>query len=156
MTYAIAVERGEENLAELIHLYKAHFDQMDERLRGNGVELGAFKMNIPEYVRSWTGGTMINYVARDDGKAVGYCNMYLTTGMHTQDFIACEDALYVDPAHRNGLGRRLLAFVMADLKARGVKSVTIGSATDMRFNKLLSRMKFKELAVEMIYTFEGN
>ncbi len=150
MTYAIAVERGEQNLAELIHLYKAHYDEMRQRVP----EIGPFGMNVPEYARQWLGGGLINYVARQDGRAIGYCNAYLSASMHNQGLVAFVDALFVLPDHRGGIGRKLLDFVMSDMKARGAKSITIGCATDMRLPKLLARMKFKELAVEMIHTFD--
>jgi len=99
------------------------------------------------------GGWLLNFVLRDDGVVCGYCNVYITNDMHNNDLIAQEDTLFVLQEHRNGIGKKLVQAVLAELKQRGVKRLIVSAMTDLRVAKLWSRMGFKEAATQMIYTF---
>lgn len=154
--YEISIERGDLNFAELEPIYRQHYGEMKSRLDADGVPIGEFNMRIEAYFEAWSEGWLINYVARKDGRAVGYCNVYLTDDMHNSERIAQEDALYVLPEHRRGVGRDLVKFALADLEARGVKRVHITPVTDLRVGKIWKRMGFKEVATQMMYVFEGN
>jgi GNAT superfamily N-acetyltransferase len=138
----------------MLPIYERHYEEMAVRLRATGIPMPPFKLNVQPYLRSWANGNLLNYVVRLDGKPVGYASMYLTTNMRNMEYMGQEDALYVVPEHRNGVGRQMIKFVLADLKARGVKGVTMTSATDPRFVKLMTRMKFKETAIMMVHIFD--
>lgn len=153
MTYTIALEDGAETLDELTPLYKQHYAEMQERLAGDGMEIGDYNMRVREYVAAWRGGWLLNFVVRKDGRAVGYSNVYLTQDMHNSELIAQEDTVYILPAHRNGIGRRLVKYVLEDLRRRGVKRVSITAVTDVRAANLWKRLGFKEVAAVMTYTF---
>lgn len=151
--YALAVEDGCLTLPELFPLYAQHYHEMEERLKGEGIEVSAFDPQIEQYMAHWRNGSLINYTVRLDGKAVGYSNVYLAKDMHNGDPIAQEDTIFVTKSHRNGIGKKLVQFVLADLKARGVKRVHITAMTDVRVVPLWKRMGFKAAATAMIYTF---
>lgn len=153
MLYDIALERADVNCPELMPLYCAHYREMQERLQVDGIEIPPFRPNLPAYFAGAREGRLLNYVARSDGKPVGYSNIWLTSDMHNGDFIAKEDTIYVTPDHRNGLGRRLVKHILADLRARGVKRVWISPVTDLRVGKIWERMGFKRASELMVYNF---
>lgn len=151
--YRIAVENGCQNVPEIWPLYQQHYAEMKARLAADGVRIGEFNPNVSEYLDRLNGGSLINYVARFNGKAVGYSNVYITNDMHNQELIAVEDTIFVVPEHRNGLGREMVKFILADLKRRGVVRVRISPVTDLRVGKIWERMGFKPVASIMQYTF---
>jgi ribosomal protein S18 acetylase RimI-like enzyme len=73
--------------------------------------------------------------------------------MHNQDLIAQEDTIFVTKDHRNGVGKKLVNYALGELRQREVKRVLVSAMTDLRVAKLWSRMGFKEVATQMIYTF---
>jgi len=153
VTYAIARENGSENLSELFPLYATHYQEMQERLASDGIVVSPFNPQIDAYIAQWEAGTLLNYTVRHEGRAVGYSNVYLARDMHNSDLIAQEDTIFVLKEHRNGVGRRLVRFVLADLKERGVKRAYVTAMTDLRVAPIWQRMGFKPAATAMIYTF---
>lgn len=153
MTYEIGLERGDLNYAELEPNYRAHYAEMQARLRDDGIDVGDYNPRLDQYFQAFAGGWLLNYVVRLDGKAVGHSNVYLTNDMHNGEFIAKEDTVYILPEHRNGIGKALVKHILADLKARGVKRVMISPVTDLRVGKIWKRMGFREVASLMSYQF---
>lgn len=151
--YVLAVENGADNFAELHPIYRTHYGEMQARLKAEGFAMSDFNMRVDLYLQYWRSGQLINYVARNDGVAVGYANIYQTSSMHNGDFIAKEDAIYMLPAHRNGTGRELALFVLDDLRRRGMKKLDVLAQTDPRAVKLWRRLGFRPVAVAMTYTF---
>lgn len=154
--YTISLERGDANLAELYPIYRQHYGEMRDRLAKDGFAVGDFNMNLNVYLKAWSEGWLLNFVARKDGAAVGYSNIYLTNDMHNGELIAQEDAIYILPSHRNGIGRKLARFVLDELKTRGAKRLDITAVTDTRAINLWRRMGFREVATQMQYVFEGH
>lgn len=153
MTYTIGLERGDLNYPELEENYRRHYAEMAERLARDGIQVSPYSPRLKEYFRAFSGGWLLNYVARHNGVPVGHCNVYLTNDMHNGDLIAQEDVLYVVPEHRNGLGKKLVKHVLSDLETRGVKRVSVLALTDLRVAKVWRRMGFKDAAQMMTYTF---
>lgn len=154
MQYTFSIEHGSATLKELFPLYATHYREMQARLFADGIEIANFNPRVDEYVKGWNAGHIINYVVRaDDGRAVGYSNIYLTNDMHNSELIAQEDTIFLLKEHRNGVGRRFAKFILADLRARGVKRVLVSAVTDLRVAKIWERMGFKHAAHSMIYTF---
>lgn len=151
MSYSIALERGDENYAELEPNYRRHYEEMAERLTRDGFTVSPYKPRLDAYFQSFRTGHLLNYVARHNGQAVGHANIYITNDMHNGDLIAMEDVLYVVPEHRNGTGKLLVKAVLQDLKARGVLRAHVSALTDLRVAKLWRRMGFRDLATQMIY-----
>lgn len=153
MTYEFALENGAINLPELFPLYAQHYREMQERLAGDGIEVSPFNPQIDAYIAQWEAGTLLNYTVRLNGEVVGYSNVYLARDMHNSDLIAQEDTIFILKAHRNGVGKKLVRFVLADLESRGVKRVYVTAMTDLRVAAIWQRMGFKPAATAMIYTF---
>jgi GNAT superfamily N-acetyltransferase len=153
MSYEINVERFTDTYLELEPLYRQHYAEMVERLGGQGILYPAYNPRLHEYGAACERGDLITYVLRYEGQVCGYANVYLTNDMHNGDLISQEDTLFVLKAHRNGVGKKLVQFVLQDLKSRGTKRLMVSAMTDLRVAKLWSRMGFKEAATQMIYEF---
>src|SRR5690554_5851403 len=97
--YVFAVENGADNFKEVAPLYVQHYDEMRRRLEGQGLAVDPLDMQVKEYFTYWQSGILVNYIARCDGRAVGYGNIYVVKSMHTGKKIAQEDAIYVLPEH---------------------------------------------------------
>lgn len=153
MTYTIAIEDGRANYDELLPNYRRHYAEMQARLAGQGVNIPEYNPRLKQYFQAFDAGYLINYVARFEGRPVGYSNVYLTNDMHNGEFIAQEDTIYVLPEHRNGLGKTLTKFILEDLRQRGVKRASVTALTDLRVAKLWQRLGFKHTAHHMTYIF---
>lgn len=151
--YEIVIERADMNYAELAPLYRQHYAEMQARLKSEGIEIGPYRPRLDSYFPAAATGGLINYVVRFHGKPVGYSNIYVTLDMHNSEPMAQEDTIYVVPEHRNGIGKELAKFILADLKQRGCKRVLITPVTDLRVGKIWQRMGFKPIAQVMQYTF---
>ncbi len=154
--YSITLENARETCDEMLPLYTQHYGEMRSRLHNDGVEIPAFKPRLESYFKAADAGYFLHYVVRiATGKAVGYCNMYLTNDMHNGDLIAKEDTVYIVPEHRNGIGRKLVLAVREDMRARGVKRIFIQPVTDLRVGKIWERLGFKPIAQVMVYDCEA-
>lgn len=153
MSYSFSIERGDKNYLELENNYRRHYEEMRARLSRDGIDVAPYNPRLKQYFEAFAGGWLINYVVRCDGEPVGHANVYVTNDMHNGEMIASEDVLYVVPEHRNGIGRKLVKFVLSDLAKRGVKRVTVNAVTDLRVAKIWRRMGFKDTAQTMTFTF---
>ncbi len=151
--YMVARERLRDTYAEVEPLYRQHYDEMRERLTAAGIEVSDYNPQTDHYLLACDRGDLLHFVVRLNGAVVGYCNVYITTDMHNGDKIATEDAIYVEPAHRNGLGRKLVKHILAILKDAGCKRVLMAPVTDPRVGKVWRRMGFKPTAEIMTYNF---
>ena len=153
MSYTFAVEKFTDTYRELEPLYRQHYKEMTDRLDGTGIHYPPYNPRLDEYGKASDGGWLLTFVLRSDGAACGYINVYVTNDMHNQDLIAQEDTLFVTKEHRNGVGKKLVAFGLKELKKRGVKRLNVSAVTDLRVAKLWGRMGFKEAATQMMYEF---
>ena len=153
MSYSITIEKFTDTYLELEPLYRQHYSEMVERLASQGIVYSPYNPRLHEYGESCKRGDLITYVLRLNGSACGYANVYLTNDMHNGDLISQEDTLFVLKDHRNGVGKKLVQFVLEDLRSRGVKRLMVSAMTDLRVAKLWGRMGFKEAATQMIYEF---
>lgn len=152
--YRFAIENGEQNCREMMPLYTQHYSEMQERLAGQGINIPPFKPRLDVYFSGMNAGYILNYVVRtSDGEPVGYSNIYITNDMHNSELIAQEDTIFILKAHRNGVGKNLVKFILDDLRNRGVKRVNVTAMTDLRVAKLWERMGFKHVAQSMTYIF---
>jgi len=151
--YSVSAEDMELNLSEVDPLYRQHYDEMRERMSEAGVELSPYNPRYEVYFDYHRNGGLLHFVLRYNSEAVGYCNIYITNDMHNQDLIAQEDTIFVVKEHRNGAGRLLSQFVHDDLKQRGVKRMSVTTATDLRVFKWLKRQGYKHTAHHMTITF---
>jgi predicted acetyltransferase len=151
--YSFALENGVDAHPELLPLYTEHYAEMAARLKADGVEIEPFNPQTEVYFDYMRRGFLRTYVVRHEMQAVGYCNLYVTRDMHNSAKVATEDAIFITKAHRNGVGRKLVKFILADLATLGVKRVLITPVTDLRVGKIWARMGFREISTVMIYDF---
>ena len=153
MKYEVHLERFDDTYTELEPLYRQHYSAMRDRKAELGISISDYFPRLDEYVKAASGGWLLTFVLRLEGKAVGYSNIYVTNDMHNHDKIAKEDTIYVTPEHRNGSGRLLARAVHEELKKRGVKRLDVTTSTDLRVAKWLQRQGYKHTAHEMTLTF---
>jgi hypothetical protein len=104
--YVIRVERFADVLPELHRLHEAHFAETEKHRAG--LEL---KPDYDGMAQADRGGRLLQFTVRHAGTLVGNLRMYVGRSAHTDNLIACEDTLYIWPAHRIGmLGSRLIAY----------------------------------------------
>lgn len=149
MTYAFSVERYRDTLPEMLPIYRQHYGELIERMGDDGKSMSPFNPRFDAYIAANERGDLIHFVIRKDGEPVGYANVYVTLDMHNQDLIATEDAIFVLPEHRNGVGRKLTIRIVAALKAAGVKRAHMTAAIDPRAAKLWGRLGFKHTGTRM-------
>ncbi len=149
----MAVEKFTDTYRELEPLYRQHYKEMTDRLSEAGIHYSPYNPRLAEYGKASDGKWLLNYVLRTDGIVCGYANVYITNDMHNNDLIAQEDTVFVLKEHRNGIGKKLVKFVVEELRSRGVKRLNVSARTDLRVAKLWKRMGFKEAATQMTYEF---
>jgi GNAT superfamily N-acetyltransferase len=149
----MTVEKFTDTYRELEPLYRQHYKEMTDRLSEAGILYSPYRPRLEEYGKASDGGWLLTFVLRSDGAACGYANVYVTNDMHNHDMIAQEDTLFVIKEHRNGIGKKLVGFVIEELRSRGVKRLNVSAKTDLRVAKLWGRMGFKEAATQMTYEF---
>lgn len=140
----------------LLPLYRDHYAEMRARLASDGIEISDFNPRVDVYFPAMHEGRLLTFVVTHGSEIVGYSNIWLTNDMHNGDFIAQEDTIFIAKPHRKGVGKRLVRYILADLRARGVKRVHITPVTDLRVGRIWKRMGFKPAAELMIYTMEDD
>lgn len=147
---------GREWHEALDTLYRKHYAEMKARLEGDGHKIGEYAPRLEVYFDAMDRGDLLTFIVLENGTLIGYSNIWLTNDMHNGELIASEDTIYVLPDFRNGTGRKLAKFILAELEGRGVKRVTISPVTNLRVGKIWERMGFKPVAQLMTYHFEAN
>lgn len=148
----VTLEKFRDTYQELEPLYRKHYAEMQSRLKADGVTVSDYNPRLDEYNRCSDGGWLLTFVLRDEGKAIGYSNIYITNDMHNHDPIAQEDTIFVLP-ERRGVGRVLIRAVHEELKKRGCKRLHVTTMTDLRVSKLLQHMGYKHTAHHMTMEF---
>lgn len=156
MSYEFAIEDWRETWPEAAPIYNRHYEEKRERLRGEGVEFPPFNPDLERYFQYAAEGCLIHYTVRHEGRLVGYSSIYLSQSMHNQEPVAMEDAIYVVPGHRNGIGRKLTLFVLDDLKKRGIKRANMTASVDPRATKMWARLGFRRSGDAMTYDLEAH
>lgn len=140
----------------LMPLYRDHYAEMQARLKADGIAVPDFKPRLDMYLPAMREGRLLTFIVIHEGEIVGYSNIWLTHDMHNSEFIAQEDTIFIARPHRNGVGKRLVKHILADLRARGVRRVYITPVTDLRVGRIWKRMGFKPAAELMIYSMEDD
>lgn len=151
--YAISIENGHRIHDELDPLYRQHYAEMKARLESDGIPIGEYNPRLKQYFEAMDGGWLLTFVVRCEGRVVGYSNVYLTQDMHNSELIAQEDTIYILPEHRNGIGRKLVKFILDYLRRADVVRANITPVTDLRVAKIWERMGFKPTAELMTFVF---
>lgn len=137
-------------------LFNRHYDEQRQNWRHyHGIELPPFEMQVANYLNYNETGFLRFFTVRCDGVPKGYLIVFLTSDTRNGEFVATEDALYMHPDCRNGLGRRLVKIALGHLKNEGVKRVFVSAAIDRRVEILGRRMGFKTVAQQMAIDLEA-
>lgn len=155
MTYTFGVERYADIWDEIYPLFEMHYEEMAKRQKDAGRTVAPLNPNKDAYIAFNDDGRLVLFTVRIDGELVGYSGVYVMPSMHSGELIAREDAIFVRPDHRNGIGKKLTKKILASLGAAGVKSATMTAAADPRAALMWQRMGFKPTAMQMTYDFEG-
>jgi predicted N-acetyltransferase YhbS len=152
--YTIALEPFDAAFADFEPLTRSHYSEMQERLARDGVLVGPYKPRLDVYRQAARDGYLFTFVVRTEtGEAVGHATIYLQTSMHDSKPYAREDTMYVRPDHRNGVGRRLVKFILETMKEKGAESFVCQAGTDLRVGKLYKRLGFKPTAETMTLVY---
>lgn len=147
--YQFSAEMFGDTWPEIGPIYRQHYEEMGARLVAIGHPPVPFNCRVDEFIAANKRNDFLHFVARHKGAAVGYFNLFLSRDMLNGEPSAWESALYVVPAHRNGVGKRLLKAVIEYLRQNGVKRLHCGATTDARVEKLWRRMGFLPTAQQM-------
>lgn len=101
-------------------------------------------LKIERYLEFERAGWYLQFVARDEGKAIGYLGAYLTPSMHTQKLVAAEDILYIKPEYRKGfVSKRFIEYVERTLKDKGAISISVTVNPESPASRLLEHMDYR-------------
>ena len=153
MNYSFHIVNGHELHPVLEPLYRAHYSEIQDRLKEAGSPVGPYNPQLTEYFAAMDRGTLLTFIVVESETVVGYCNIWLHKDMHNGEEMASEDAIFVLKSHRNGVGKLLVKFILGHLKSLGVKRVTISAVADLRVAKIWKRMGFRHVAEMMTFTF---
>ena len=96
---------------------------------------------VERYQQFESAGWFVQFMARDQGTAVGYAGMYLTPSMHTQQLIASEDTIFLLPSHRTGRNAlRFFQFIEATCWERGAREIGATAKPNHAAGRLLAYM----------------
>jgi GNAT superfamily N-acetyltransferase len=152
--YTISIEPFEDAFADFEPLTRLHYEEMRSRLAAEGIPIGPYKPRFDVYRRAANDGYLFTFVVRkEDGEAVGHATIYLQQSMHNSEYFAREDTMYIRPDHRNGIGRRLVKFILETMKEKGAKTFVCQAGTDLRVGKLYKRLGFQPTAETMTLVY---
>lgn len=148
MDYTISLEDYNDTLQELMPMYRRAYEEMLGFIP-EGLKRQEFNPWIEAYTLSNAEKTLLLFVVRKENVAVGYCLMFVTRDTKDNVLMAYEDYIYLEPGHRNGLGKYLAKFIIAELNARGIKRITVSVLKGTGLELVWSRLGFKVLATQM-------
>ena len=146
MPLAYAVERITERWDELAPLSAAHFAEV-----GHLPESHAISLDRDAYAQAEQCGAHAFVTARDDRRLVGYLSIFLRRHIHADTLSAYQDAIYLEPAARQGWNaQHLVAFADAYLRDLGVSIVYQFVPTAHDFGAMLRQLGYNP--TEMVWT----
>ena len=101
-------------------------------------------------------GALNCFIARDDGKLIGYAVFFINFNLHYGSSLqAQQDIVFIEPALRRGtLGTRLLKYAEAQLKAAGVQVVLHHVKAKHNWGPMLERLGYS--LADLIYVKRVN
>ena len=148
MDYTISLEEYNDTLQELMPMYRRAYEEMLGFVPESS-NRQEFNPWVEAYTLSNIEKTLLLFVVRKGTEAVGYCIMFVTRDVKDSQLMAYEDYIYLEPGHRNGLGKYLAKFIIAELAARGVKRITESVLKGTGLELVESRLGFKVTATQM-------
>lgn len=116
-------------------LYLKRFEHWEDRQ--SGIKGWEIEPDLQKYRMLDSLGMLFCYVARIDGKIVGYFSAITSPALHHKTKkVANHDLLFVDPAYKkSGIARRLIKFACEDLKANGFDAMFAISIEDEKLKR---------------------
>lgn len=148
MDYTISLEDYNDTLQELMPMYRRAYEEMLGFVPESS-NRQEFNPWVEAYTLSNIEKTLLLFVVRKGTEAIGYCIMFVTRDLKDNQLMAYEDYIYLEPGHRNGLGKYLAKFIIAELAARGVKRITVSVLKGTGLELVWSRLGFKVIATQM-------
>lgn len=146
--YKISIESFPDTFEELRPLYEKAYKEMMENLP-SGILREKYDPWISAYLEAHEAKTLILFVVRLEGIAVGYCIMFISQDTKDSKLIAYEDYIYLQPEHRKGLGKLLVKFIVNELRARGINRIYIFPIPSTGLYKVWGRMGFRVTGIAM-------
>lgn len=149
--YSIQAERFRDIVEEMHELHKEHWLETEKHRHG-------LVMN-PDYegfIARERDGNLIQFTMRTQaGELTGNLRMFIATSSHTQTRYACEDTLFIKPAHRGGFAvMALMRFAESSLLAIGVREIRVNSKLVNKADVLMRRMGYEPVALEFVKIFK--
>lgn len=144
--YVISCEYLETALEQVKPLHRKHWEETEK-----------YRHNIPlnpdyEYmVNAERQGRFMLFTVRSANNLVGNCMMYLSRSTHTQELVAEEDTIFIDPAHRIGrVGIKFIKYVEDVMQQLGVKEIRVTVKTVNRVGDLLQALGYSHTANQLV------
>jgi hypothetical protein len=129
------------------NLFSAHAAELADALV-SGVDL-----DVGRYEALWQAKKLLLLTARVNGAMIGY--FILKLGQHTRDkklLAAYEEALYVKPEYRNGVGRKLVKLGLVAAKTAGAELMFVSSPTKAKsLGKMLEYLGFEKSSENFMF-----
>ncbi len=147
-----SIEKVADFKHEIQPLLEMHWEQI--ALNKDKIKLNP---DWDNYITLNENGLLVAYIARDEGKLIGYFIVVVSPSMHYKDhkFAVC-DIIFVNPKYRKGMtGYKLIKYAEDNLKEMGVSCIHINTKIHAPFDKLLEKMQYN--CIERLYSkYIGN
>ncbi len=132
---------------------KSAWDEIIELGKMHWAETQQYRHNQPynprydRYAPYANSECYIQFTARDEGKLVGFCGVYIVPSMHTQSLMATEDAWYLHPDYRRGWNAvSMFRFMEEECKRRGVVEISLTTPMGLNSGVICKRLKYTPIA----------
>jgi len=144
--YSMQCEYLEDILQQVIPLHQMHW-QETEKYR-HSIPL---KPNYDYMINAERNGRFMLFTLRcRDSGVIGNCMMYISQSTHTQEWVAEEDTIFIDPAHRKGrVGIKFIKYVEDVLGSVGIKEIRVTVKSVNRVGDLLLALGYSHTANQL-------
>lgn len=138
----IQVERLRDLYPEIQPLYKRHYDEIAE-VKG----VAPLDPDYKRYLSMDAEGRLLTVTVRKDGELVGYFKAVIENSLHYRTTIyGITDIFFIDKEYRGGgTGKALFAFVIEEMKRRGVQVFFCAYKTKHGHKNLFESLGFTEI-----------
>ena len=120
-------------------LFEEHYEEI-----ARNKQIMKLKPNWDVYHKAEDLGTLFTYLAKKEGKCVGYSSNMIGNHLHYADLLYCQnDLLFVSKEHRGGsLGIKLMKATEKHAKLLGCKLMLWHAKQDTTLAQMLPRLKY--------------
>jgi GNAT superfamily N-acetyltransferase len=154
LSIALAQESVAQIKSDVLSLAPAHYKEAGTHY----LNPDEFDLDLGVYEGCEIQGITRIFTARDEGKLVGYCGMFVsprTTQSGSRLKWAHQDALYVVPEYRGPMVMRFLAYQDISLEREGCNKIYRHVPVDGRFDRLLSHLGYNYIDRGYVRTLRG-